>query len=150
MNRSTSAVLLLAGGIAAAAPAPLPKSERPDTRPDLLKMQGEWVVVSEEQRFGYFTTLKWSAGGRVTVTGDWLRGRWLFGHRSIRLHLKPRSRAIDLHFDGDTDATFVGIYQVMGDTLTLCFVPSHKRRPSSFDVDQAEPGVYLVVLRRQK
>jgi uncharacterized protein (TIGR03067 family) len=150
MKPVTLPVLLLAGGIAAAAPAPLPKSGRPDTRPDLAKMQGEWVVVSEQYQWGSYTTsYSYSPDDRVTITGDRVRGRWPFG-RIRRLHVETGPKTIGLHHEGDAAAALVGIYRVRGDTLTLCVGQPEKRRPSSFDLDQADPGVWLVVLRRQR
>src|SRR4051794_9785711 len=118
MKRATLPVLLLAGGIAAAAPAPLPKPQRPYARPDLVKMQGEWVVVSEEQKWSNIIASEPSPAVRVAITGDRVRGCWLFGDGAIRLYLETGSRAIGLHFDGDTDARFVGIYRLRGETLT--------------------------------
>jgi uncharacterized protein (TIGR03067 family) len=120
------------------APTPFPKPKKSDpSKDDLKKLQGEWVR----------TCSIIIADSRMT---DTLAGKcqntW-----AITLDASKMPKLLDIERKGATPpVTFVGIYRLKGDTLTLCsrWSKAEKDRPTDFD--GSKPGVWLEVFRRRR
>ena len=125
----------------------------PTAQAERQKLQGGWQMVSMEQAglraqgndMGYrFTGNQWA----MLVQGRWTA--------SMPFTLDPSQepKAIDLTMvPGPNKQTFLGIYQVDGDSLTLClnFTPAEAggKRPTTFHSLPSAPTVNLFVLRRE-
>jgi uncharacterized protein (TIGR03067 family) len=139
----------LALALAVAAPA---LKDRPDRATDLA---GEWVVESsvyngrprpggkEPQRYVF------AADGTWTV----YRGeRKLNGNRAYRNDAAADPPAITLKYEAELQdgVEALGIYQVDGDTLTLCYGrPGLEARPTAF-ASPAESRLNLIILKRAR
>jgi uncharacterized protein (TIGR03067 family) len=141
----TRTILLLAIGSLAFAPAPFPKPD--SSKDDLKKMQGEWAQV------------RFDLGGRadqvrnftVVITGD--RLRWFLDGKpfvawSITLDGTRKPREFDARgTEGSVKgSTFLGVYRLKGEFLTICYHAS--QRPTGLQSDK--PGVWLEVFKRVK
>jgi uncharacterized protein (TIGR03067 family) len=70
---------------------------------------------------------------------------------TLRLDASKTPKGLDMEMEGATPpVTFVGIYRLEGNTLTLCSRRSKaaKDRPTAFD--GSRPGVWLEVFRRRQ
>jgi uncharacterized protein (TIGR03067 family) len=136
-------VLVMIAAPLTAAPAPFAKSERPDRRTDLEKMQGKWAVVSDN--VPKHACAERCIGDRLVISGDQMT--WL--HPGI-----PQER-VCLYPGGDPSAVDViceksgglrkGIYKLHGDLLILSFAAVGEERPTSFTSLS-----WTVILRRDK
>ena len=140
------AVTFLALSLPLAAPALKDKAPRGPT------IVGDWVavkLVANGQEDGSAPAVRYgfTADGQWPGTRD---GKPLPGPgRSYALDPKANPPAIDLTFDpakGDQGKLF-GIYELKGDTLTICMGSAGQPRPATF-----EPGAgrTLIVLKRVK
>jgi uncharacterized protein (TIGR03067 family) len=139
--------LLLAAVLSLAfAPAPLP---RPDAgKDDLKKMQGTWDVVSRTSAGRPLpATLK-----KVVIAGDRLTfyrengtvaTRWV-----LKVDDKKSPRQFSRHREGPAKITAQGIYELKGDTLTMCYTRGNNPPPA--DLDGNKPGRWHDVYRRGK
>jgi RNA polymerase sigma factor (sigma-70 family) len=133
----------------------------PTVEAEREKLQGTWQMVSMEQAglraqanqnpadMGFrFTGGQWA----MLVQGN--QGKWT-PLMPFTLDPSQEPKAIDLTVvPGPNKQTFLGIYQVDGDSLTLClsFVPAENggKRPTVFHTRPSDPpGVNLFVLRRE-
>lgn len=115
---------------------------------EIAKLQGKWQVMSitadfegepvkEEKLQGYFWTIKESTitsfeDGKPTAT------------MAIRLNSGASPKQIDMTLQGGEGAG-LGIYELSGDTLRICFDDSVKdrKRPAAFEVPKNSPNVLL-------
>ena len=143
--RGIASVFIVLSSLAFA-PAPVYRA-KPDKRTDLDKLQGEWVRVS------LFTDGKRheEAVGSVvpTIKGDTLA----FGSPGDTWRLTLDATKSPKRFDGrrlESDMCFVGVYELKGDNLVVCWhlSASENNRPASFD--PAQPGVWVHVYERKK
>jgi uncharacterized protein (TIGR03067 family) len=120
---------------------------------ELEKLQGTWRFVSLEQSGKKVPDEKLQPL-RVLITGD----RFVFknGERTVEeTILKPdpskKPAAIDIKATAGPrkGKVHLGIYELAGDTLKMCWSPPDKERPMAFTT-QADSGQFLVVLHREK
>jgi len=133
--------LLLVTGFA---PAPFPRTTRPDPRADdLRKLQGTWVVVDKHFDTGrlnlpdeqtHFTV----ANRRMTCTvnGE-TRSEW-----DIQVDPTARPRALTKTMVG-RGVVLEAIYRFDGDKLILC---QSEKRPAAFE---SKGRCWLIVMKRR-
>jgi uncharacterized protein (TIGR03067 family) len=122
-----------------------------DAKKDVQKFQGEWTLVSakrdgqdipEEMIKGIKRTIK---GDDYSVTRD---GETLLkGKFKVDPSKKPKT--IDLTFKDQSGAevTALGVYDLDGDNLKICYSNPGKDRPKDF---VSETGITLGVWKRAK
>jgi uncharacterized protein (TIGR03067 family) len=141
--------LLCAGGGLAFASGPPGKAGGTD----LEKMQGRWAITAaesngkrdpEENLKGLTVTFE---GNRYTVRkGDKVLQS---GTQKLDPTKTPRQVDITAAGDGGKSATRLGIYELKGDTLRVCFAAPGKERPREFKTTP-DSGRYLNVAKRLK
>jgi uncharacterized protein (TIGR03067 family) len=99
-------------------------------------LRGSWEVVKSEPKFEPKRLV--FAGDRLTVVFNETKK----GEVRIKVDSKARPAYIDIF--GDKEKS-LGIYEVSGDTLRICF--SDSERPARFE---ARKGVFLITLKREK
>jgi uncharacterized protein (TIGR03067 family) len=144
--RTSVLVLLAAGWLTPSGLA----GEDPGKK-ELQKFQGTWTLESFEE------------GAKKAPPAELKQKRIFFGANQFIIKkgdelLQVGTLKLD-PIDGrrDVDATvlagphkgttMVGIYQVKGDTLTLCFDPEGNDRPTKFKTDK-DSGLFLAVYKR--
>jgi clostripain len=105
-----------------------------DTERDLEKIQGEWTMVSLEER-GEKIQYEDVSRMKLTVNGDqWIvrrRGQDIEVKYKIKIDSSQNPKVLDLTPDvGYRDFVSLGIYKLEGDTMTLC------RTTESGDIDR--------------
>ena len=135
----TRFVMLVTVGLLMAAEPP---KEGP-ARKDQEKLQGTWKVVSGELEGKPLRDAarspKWVfAGEKVTM-----------GRESARYRLDPAATPRRIDLTNDVKETMLGIYQLDGGRLKICYGDPGEKRPTEF---ATKPGakVILVVLEREK
>ena len=111
-------LLLLALLSLAFAPAPFPRRQRPQAR-----LEGRWLLVTGPNR-----------GVEMLIEP----ARMTFLHRSpvvyrLTLDAQKRPARYDIAYPGRSEAAFLGIYKVDGDTLVLCSNLAGHGRPTAFE-----------------
>jgi uncharacterized protein (TIGR03067 family) len=126
-------------------------------RPDAEKICGAWKVVSAKETAGF---------DKNTDVAEYEDSVWTFGAKDITITkakaetklayaLNPakKPKQIDLGKDlagKGADRPFLGIYELDGDKLTICYTVWNER-PSDFSMGKGIAAVKrLVVLERQK
>jgi uncharacterized protein (TIGR03067 family) len=117
------------------------------------KLQGSWTIVSHENN-GKKAAAKTISGWNLTVAGERMTtrdGLDLLDESTFRLDVKAKPKALDLTFTAgpDKDQSVRGIYQLAGDTLTLCFAEPGKERPKELASKEGS-GHLLFVFKRVK
>ena len=139
----TSLILGLALGVAVPAPKETPKEP--------IKLEGEWVVESYEGRDG-------PPKDRGPITMTFTEGKIAVkeGKRErpedalYTADLKKKPATIDIRPEkGPKGETLLGIIEVTGDTMKLCFARPGGERPKDFKAD-ANTEVMLIILKRVK
>jgi uncharacterized protein (TIGR03067 family) len=141
--------VLVAAGLLLAADAPRDEA----AKKDLERMQGDWaadsyvqdgVEVPRDDAQSLFRTVK---GNGYTV----FRFNKAIGKGTFTLDATKRPRAIDARpAAGKGEAPpILGIYELDGDTLKLCFAMPGKERPAAF-TSRPGSGHVLTVWRREK
>jgi len=131
MRRIVPCVLVLVASVpVGGAPAPLPKPERPDRRPDLERLQGKWELVRAVDHGGRVRALEPGAFVLV-ITGQ--RGRLECDGKEVEkeafwITIDPSStpKKMDLAPHSDQVPAEVKeaitarcIYRIQGNTLTI-------------------------------
>jgi uncharacterized protein (TIGR03067 family) len=140
--------LLTAGLLLAADAAPDEAA-----RKDLERMQGDWAAdsyvqdgmkVPPDDAQALFRTVK---GNAYTV----FRFNKAIGKGTFTLDATKRPRALDARPTAGKGAAspLLGIYELDGDTLKLCFAPPGKERPAAFTSPPGS-GHVLSVWKREK
>jgi len=134
--------LLLGLAIIVGAPA---KKDAPKEPP---KLEGDWIIESIEGP-------KDAGPGQVTMR--FTEGKILImeGNRekpeeaSYTADLKKTPATIDITPDRGAKDKVLGILEITGDTMKLCFARDGKERPTAFKGDAAN-GVMMINLKRVK
>jgi uncharacterized protein (TIGR03067 family) len=139
-----TAVLVFAATLAAPA--------RADEKSELKKLQGNWAPVSLEMGAQKFPDERAKAialtiaGNEytVTVSGQADKG-------TLKLDPAAKPKAMDIvGTDGPNKGrTFPAIYELSGDTLTICYALEGKDRPTEFKTRPGTP-LFLVIYKRAK
>ncbi len=125
-----------------------------DQGDDSKKLQGEWVVVSAEFA-GQKDELPLVRGVKLSIEGDRItfdtgRAEWT---EQFRLDPAKTPKAIDLLTPGPNKAALtirrVGIYQIDGDTLKLCWYQTGNVRPTEF-ATKKDTDLQLLLFKRAK
>jgi uncharacterized protein (TIGR03067 family) len=118
---------------------------------DLKKIQGTWQFVSHEMK-GKKTPPEQVAKLKITFTGD----KWSVtedgkvvqtGTQKLDPTKKPSHVDAVVIDGGVKGVTMLGIYEIKGDTLKVCFDPEGKERPTSFT---AKAGLLAEMSREEK
>ena len=127
--------------------APARNEERPskrelDARKDLLELQGTWQLQSVEDGKGDKVNVKKRTlfvGGDLVLVQD---GDRLVQAGQLRLNAAKAPRGIDVvvRKGEHADNTMLGIYELKGDTMKVCFDPSGKERPKDFKPKEGQFG----------
>jgi uncharacterized protein (TIGR03067 family) len=137
-------LMLLVVGLLAAADRP----RKEKVKKELERLQGTWVAVSVEEN-GRRLRPRIVRLARITLTID--GNKFSFhsprGDAEGTLKIDPTKKPkwMDTVTE-EKDKTRLGIYQLKGDTLTLC--GSKERRPTEFK--SARNGPKLIILKREK
>jgi uncharacterized protein (TIGR03067 family) len=142
--------LVLAAGLVAAADV----AQEEAIKKDRQKYEGVWRVVSLDingtraaDRDARRITVANHADGTWAVRTD---GKEVWKGTST-IDPTKRPKAIDfVRAEGaNAGQTFLGIYEIAGDSRKLCFAPPGKGRPTEF-ASKPGSGHVLVVFRREK
>jgi uncharacterized protein (TIGR03067 family) len=139
-------VLTASGGIGARA------GDKADVEKELKKFQGTWTFESVEvggkevpvaEFKGITVTF---AGAKYTVK----KGDEVIQAATLKLDPSKSPKALDVTVaEGpNKGAVMLGIYEIRGDTLKVCFDPEGKKRPTQFK--SASGSQTLVVHKRVK
>jgi uncharacterized protein (TIGR03067 family) len=146
MRAGLCGTVLVCGIVAAAAVA----ADEPGD--DLAALKGDWKVAQALQGGSGAFLKPFSKGGKaadaVQVEGDKLRfllGKDKLSEFSVKLDPSKSPPTIDLVSGKDT---YLGIYELKGDTLRLCFVEG-KERPTDIKGTKYN-SVVALTLKRSK
>lgn len=144
--RNAIAALLCASGLAAAA-------DDKDVAKELEKFQGTWIFERVEGG-GQEVPIVNFKGMTVTFEGDTYivkEGVELVQKAIQKLDPSKSPKTFDVKVTQGTNRGMVilGIYEISGDTLKVCFDPEGKKRPTEFKT-QAGSQIGLVVHKRVK
>ena len=119
-----------------------------DAKSDYEKIQGTWKVVSAEDS-GHKTSdeaiknLKWViTKDKITYKVGDKTTEW-----SYKLEAAKKPKWIDLT---DGDRTTLGIYELEGDNLNICFPEGGKERSTAFESKPNSVNDVLIVLKRER
>jgi uncharacterized protein (TIGR03067 family) len=118
---------------------------------ELKKLQGTWQFISQEvggkpvppahlaKMTITFTADKWAVreDGKVVQAGS----------HKLDPTKKPAQVDAIVTEGPDKGSTMLGIYELKGDTMKVCFDPAGKERPTSFT---AQAGQMAVIIQRDK
>ena len=139
-----SRILLIVSTLVAAgfAPAPLPKPERMDDRPDFVKMQGVWLVTKPANEF--CATSLVVVHNRMT----YMRGSTVISEWSFTLDAKCNPKTLESKERGRGGRNFPGIYAVDRHPLKICYNVGNGGRPRSLAAK--DPDDHVDVFHRKK
>jgi uncharacterized protein (TIGR03067 family) len=128
------------------APAPFPRPGKRDTNEsDLKKLQGGWlrVTMTLDGQFRQDNTPITIIQARMQFPAP--TDAW-----TLTLDATKKPKTIDARNVGNPQNVFYGIYQIEGDTLTICWRHNVTvdKRPTNFD--RAAPGVWHQIYKRTK
>ena len=113
---------------------------------DLDNIQGTWQVTYSEDG-GRIAPQELLANLRFIIDGQTLTTE-MAGRKSVSTYeLDPTSspKSIDLTENGRTKQ---GIYDLVGDTLRICFPETGKQRPTAFDSQPDSANDVIIMLKR--
>ena len=145
------ALLLVTVGFLLAADAPKDDA----SKKDLEQLQGTWGLVSAE-RDGKKASEEEVKKVKLVVTGNKFRflegsevGTSAEGTFTLNATKKPKATDSTANSGPDKGKTFLGIYDIEGETHKVCFAPPGKDRPKKMESEKGS-GLLLIVLKRQK
>lgn len=118
---------------------------------DLKKIQGKWIFVSQVME-GKERPKDEVAKISITFTGD----KWSVsdgekvlqaGTHTLNSDKKPAQVDAKVTEGEGKGGTMLGIYELKGNKMTVCFDPQGKERPTSFT---AKGGQFMAVIERVK
>ena len=123
-------VLTAAGGIGARA------DDKADVEKELKKFQGTWTFESVEAG-GKEAPAEQFKGMTLTFAGDKhtvKKGDEVIqvGTQKLDPSKSPKSIDVTMTEGPNKGAVMLGIYEISGDTLKVCFDPEGKKRPTEF------------------
>jgi uncharacterized protein (TIGR03067 family) len=127
-----------------------PRDVTLDVREELRKLQGVWHVVALQLR-GQKATADQLEEVKPTLTFDGETAVFQSGpgvERVVRVRLGGTRMVTEIDFIGAQKRLEKGVYQLDGETLTICFAASGEERPGGF-VTSSERSHWLMVLRRK-
>jgi uncharacterized protein (TIGR03067 family) len=138
-------VLTATGGAAA-------RADKADVEKELKKFQGTWTFESVEAGGKVIPAAEFK-GMTVTFKGDKYavkKGAEVVEAATLKVDPSKSPRAFDVTVvEGpNKGAVMLGIYEISGDTLKVCFDPEGKKRPTEFK--GASGSQTLVVHKRVK
>jgi uncharacterized protein (TIGR03067 family) len=106
---------------------------------ELAKIEGTWTMVSA-QRDGQPMPKSYIAGAKRIAKGDettvLINGAVFLSARiSVDPSKKPKTIDYLLTNGANRNKTQLGIYELNGDRLTLCFAKTNQERPDNFSAD---------------
>src|SRR5262249_24592204 len=138
------------------APARVEEKEKPskrdqEARKDLLELQGTWKLESISDGKKERLDLKkrtMFVGADVMLVRD---GDKIVQGGQLRLNPTKSPRCIDVVVKRgeQEDNTMLGIYELKGDTLKVCFDPEGESRPKAF-ATKKETSVFVATYKRVK
>jgi uncharacterized protein (TIGR03067 family) len=128
-----------------------PKPKEDDARKDLQELQGTWQLESLEDSKKTKVDVKKRSlffGGELFLVRD---GDKVLQAGVARLVTGKSPRRIDVvvRKGMNEDSTMLGIYEIKGDTLKVCFDPEGEGRPATFATKE-ETARYVAVYKRVK
>jgi uncharacterized protein (TIGR03067 family) len=134
-----------------AADVPSDKSDKALTK-DLDKMQGRWSAAGGEQA-GEAIPKEDVKTIRFVITNDSYTFT-MSGHHekgTLKLDASKKPKTVDIHITegGDAGQTQLGIYELEGDTLKICFAQAGQERPTEF-ATKPESRTGLLIFQRAK
>jgi uncharacterized protein (TIGR03067 family) len=124
----------------------------PDAKKEIAKLEGVWVFESQTVG-GKGATKEQLDPMRIAIKGDTLtRGSGAISIASkmtIDPSKKPKTIDLVTRLPGGGSEKAVGIYELSGDTLKICYDNTGKERPKEFKSAEGST-VVLSVLKRQK
>lgn len=147
---------VLAVLVACVAPARVEEEERSgkreqDTRKDLQEMQGTWQLESiADSKKAKIDTKKRTlfVGADLFIVRE---GEKVVQAGQLRLVTtkSPRTADVTVRKGEHEDTTMLGIYELKGDTLKVCFDPEGESRPKKFEAKK-DSSVYVATYKRVK
>jgi uncharacterized protein (TIGR03067 family) len=139
--RSSLVTLFYAGGFAALGWSGAPAGDKADLEKEVRKFQGTWTIESSE------------TGGKAIPPGE-LKGLIVIfegdkhtvkkgdeviqvGTQKLEPSKSPKAIDVAMTEGPNKGAVMLGIYEIDGDTLKVCFDPQGKERPTEF---KSPPG----------
>lgn len=120
---------------------------------DAKLLQGEWVFAAQEGD-GEQVPANLLLPLRLTIEGDTFAVRaqgQVLQEGTATYDAAKSPKAVDVAVTGGSDkgTRWLGIYKIDGDTVTLCFDPTGKKRPTEFKAEKGS-GLFLNVHTRVK
>jgi uncharacterized protein (TIGR03067 family) len=120
---------------------------------DAKLMQGEWEFTAQTGE-GIEVPASLLKQTRLTIDGDTFRvtsGGEVVQEGTQTIDSAQTPKAVDVTVTGGNDKgkKWLGIYKIDGDTVTLCFDPTGKKRPTEFKAEKGS-GYFMNVHTRIK
>ncbi|HYV35121.1 MAG TPA: TIGR03067 domain-containing protein [Gemmataceae bacterium] len=142
MSRSLIAFALLLSSLAAAT------AQDDAAKKDLAKMQGVWKIESAIQGG---ETIPNEITAKLTFT---FKGNEVVPSDNpadvAKVTLDPSKKPPAFDLTEKNAKTSLGIYEIQGDTLKLCFNGPGEPRPTAFESAKGSKAVYFVLKRDKK
>lgn len=123
---------------------------------DFERLQGTWRPISAEKKGSERTKSELTVFRRVISGNEMIfyQDDKVINKASFKINPLKTPKEIDVFFEILHGKPTLGIYMLKDDSLTLCFAPLEKERPTAFktstDPSQIEHGWSLGVLTREK